>query len=258
VLPRATRGHLLALYGFARLADQLGDDFAGDRLAALGALEADLGRAFEGRALHPVLQQLTPTLRACGLPRQPFARLIEANRRDQRIHRHDGYAELLHSCEFSANPVGELVLGVFGASTPQRVALSNRICSALQLAEHCQDVGEDFARGRIYLPSQELAACGCAEAALGATRASPALREVVRRVAGRARELLREGEPLLGELRGAARLAVAGFAAGGHAALDGIERVGCDVLAAKAQVRRRDLLRHFARLLARARRGRPA
>jgi len=256
VLPRATRGHLLALYGFARLADELGDAFAGDRLAALAALEADLDRAFEGRALHPVLQQLAPTLRTCGLSREPFARLIEANRRDQRIQRHASYEELLHSCAFSANPVGELVLAVFGASTPSRVALSDRICSGLQLAEHCQDVGEDFAHGRIYLPSQELAACGCAESELGVATASPALREAVRRVAGRARDLLREGEPLLGELRGAARLAVAGFSAGGHAALDGIERIGFDVLGTRARVRRRDLLGHFARLL--ARRGGPA
>lgn len=245
----------MALYGFARLADQLGDDYAGDRLAALDALEADLDRAFRGAALHPVLQQLAPTLRECALPRAPFARLVEANRRDQRIARHASYAELLESCAYSANPVGELVLGVLGAAAPARIALSDRICSGLQLAEHCQDVAEDFARGRIYLPQDELAACGCAEAELGAPSASPALREAVRRVAGRARALLREGEPLLRELRGAGRLAVAGFVAGGHAALDGLGRIRFDVLAERAPVRRRDLLRHLARLLLSGGRG---
>jgi squalene synthase HpnC len=256
LLPRRLRAHLLAIYGFARLADELGDAYGGDRLAALDALEVDLDRAFDGRALHPLLRQLAPTLRTCGLSRAPFARLVEANRRDQRIRRHASFDALLHSCELSANPVGELVLEVFGAATPRAVALSDRICSALQLAEHCQDVGEDFAAGRVYLPAEVLAACGCPEADLGAASASPPLREAVRRVAERARELLREGEPLLGELRGTARLAVAGFAAGGHAALDGLERIGFDVLGARARVRRRDLLRHAARLL--GRRGRSA
>ena len=230
MLPRGARRHLLALYGFLRLTDELGDAFPGDRLAALAELEADLARAFEGRARHPVLRQLAPTLRDRALSREPFARLIEANRRDQHIHRHASYAALLESCAYSANPVGELVLEVFGVSSPARRALSDRVCSALQIAEHCQDVGEDYASGRIYLPGDELAACGCPEADLAGAAASPALREVLRRVAGRARGLLHEGEPLLGELGGAARLAVTGFVAGGHAALGGIEHIGFDVL----------------------------
>jgi squalene synthase HpnC len=196
--------------------------------------------------------RLTPTLRACALPRAPFARLVEANRRDQRVRRLRSWDELLDYCAYSANPVGEIVLGVFGAASPARIALSDRLCSALQIAEHCQDVAEDYRCGRIYLPAEDLAACGCAEAELGAASASPALREVLRRATQRARRLLREGEPLLAQLAGTARLAVAGFAAGGHAALDGIERAGFDVLAAPPRVRRRDLLRHLARLLVRS------
>jgi len=248
------RGHLLALYGFARLADHLGDELPGDRLAALDALEADLERAFADEAVHPLLRRLAPTLRACALPRAPFLRLIQANRRDQRVRRYASFAELLGYCACSANPVGELVLGVFGAATPERVALSDRICSALQIAEHCQDVAEDYARGRVYLPAEDLAACGCDEALLGAPAAGPELRAVLRLETRRARRLLREGEPLIGRLRGPARLAVLGFAAGGHAALDGIERAGFDVLAARPRVRRRDLLRRFAELA--LRRGR--
>jgi squalene synthase HpnC len=259
VLPRETRRHLLAIYGFARLADTLGDELAGDpgdRLAALDALEAELDRAFAGRASHPLLQQLTPTIRACALAREPFARLIAANRRDQR---HDGiasFAELLDYCADSANPVGRLVLAVFGAASPSRAILSDRICSALQIAEHCQDVGEDFARGRVYLPAEDLAACGCPESDLGQATATPSLRAVLRRETQRARRLLLDGEPLLAELRGGARLAVTGFAAGGHAALDGIERIGFDVLGRRPRVGRRDLARRFAVLAWRRGRGR--
>jgi squalene synthase HpnC len=251
------RRHLLALYGFARLADFLGDELAGDQLGALDALEADLARAFDGEPRHPLLRELARTIRARGLAREPFLALIEANRRDQCVSRYATWAELADYCACSANPVGRLVLQVFGVATPERVALSDRICTALQLVEHCQDVAEDRARGRVYLPAEDLAACGCRSEDLAAPSAPPALRAVLQLEARRARALLREGEPLLGSLFGAARLAVAGFVAGGHAALDGLERIDFDVLGRRARVRRRDLLRHLASLALR-RGGRPA
>ncbi|HVH04658.1 MAG TPA: squalene/phytoene synthase family protein, partial [Myxococcota bacterium] len=103
-MPSAPRRHLLAIYGFARLADHLGDEYAGDRAAALDALEEDLERAFADFAHHPLLKRLSPTLRECALPREPFARLIEANRRDQRVARYATQAELLDYCRFSADP----------------------------------------------------------------------------------------------------------------------------------------------------------
>ncbi len=226
-------------------------------MAALDALEEDLSRAFAGEARHPLLRRLEPTLRAHALPREPFLRLIEANRRDQRVKRYARLAELTDYCAHSADPVGRLVLHVFGVATPARVALSDRICTALQLAEHCQDVAEDHARGRVYLPAEDLAALGCPESDLARAPASPALRAAIRLQARRAREGLVQGEPLVASLRGAARLAVAGFVAGGHAALDGLERIDCDVLGARARVRRRDLLRHLARLLVRRAEGSP-
>jgi squalene synthase HpnC len=235
--------------------DFAGDEYEGDRLAALDALEDDLERAFADFASHPLLRRLSPTLRACALPREPFARLIEANRRDQRVLRYATQAELLDYCRYSADPIGRLVLHVFGAATPERIALSDRICTALQLAEHCQDVAEDRAAGRVYLPQELLAECGARDADLDAPAASPAVRRTVRLEAERARALLLEGEPLLASLRGAARLAVAGFAAGGHAALDGLARVDWDVLGAKPRVAKRDFARRFAGLLLRARKG---
>jgi squalene synthase HpnC len=229
---RRVRTHLLAVYGFARLVDEFGDSLAGDRLAALDWLEHDLDRAYRGEAEHPLLRRLQPTLSECELPREPFVRLIEANRMDQRVSRYDTWEQLRGYCELSANPVGELVLGVFDQATPPRIALSDEICTALQLTEHCQDVAEDMAHGRVYLPAEDLARCGCTIADLSGRHAGGSLRETLAFECTRARQLLARGAPLIGELRGVrARLAVAAFMAGGHAALDAIERADYDVLA---------------------------
>jgi squalene synthase HpnC len=222
----------MALYGFARLADQAGDASSGDRLRVLDALEADLDRAFAGNAQHPLLRDLAPVLRRRDLPREPFARLIEANRRDQQVARYTTWAELLDYCTLSANPVGELVLHLAGAATPERLAWSDAVCTALQVIEHSQDVREDCEAGRVYLPGEWLAAEGCPEADLVEAPASPALRRVLARMAGRARELLRSGDPLVPSLYGPARVAVAGFVGGGHAALDALEAAGFDVTSA--------------------------
>lgn len=232
LLGRRLRAHLLAVYGFARLADELGDSLAGDRPAALDWLEDDLDRAYRGEAEHPLLARLQPTLRECELRREPFVRLIEANRADQRVSRYETWEQLRGYCALSANPVGELVLGVFGQATPARVACSDEICTALQLVEHCQDVAEDHARGRVYLPAEDLARFGCTVADLAAAHAGGPLRETLAFECARARELLARGAPLIGELHGVRpRLAVAAFVAGGRAALDAIARAGYDVLA---------------------------
>jgi squalene synthase HpnC len=230
VLPREVRADLLALYGFARLVDELGDSAAGDRLGALDWLELELDRAFEGRAEHPLLARLQPTLSRHVLPREPFVRLIEANRLDQRVSRYETWAQLRAYCALSADPVGELVLRVLGEATAERIALSDSICTALQLTEHCQDVAEDHARGRVYLPGEDLERFGCRIEELEAPHAGLPLREVLAFEVARARRLLDEGAPLIGELHGRAKLAVAGFLAGGRAALDAIEAAGYDVL----------------------------
>jgi squalene synthase HpnC len=257
-LPAQLRRDLLALYGFARLADDLGDEVEGDRLACLDALEQDLERAFAGTARHPLLRQLTPTLRTHSLPREPFQKLIEANRRDQRVQRYESFDALLGYCALSANPVGQLVLHVAGAATTENFELSDAICSALQIVEHLQDVAEDCARGRVYLPAVDLARFGCSEEDLRRAPARPELRRLLAFEAERARELLRRGEPLVARLRWPARLAVAGFAGGGLAALDALARGGFDVTSSLLTPRRRDTLRHTLAILCRAsrRRGR--
>ncbi len=257
VLPRPIAERLLALYGFARLADELGDADErppAERLAALEWLAEELDRAYAGRARHPLLVRLQPALRDCELPRAPFLRLIEANRVDQIHVRYETWEQLLGYCELSANPVGELVLGVFARATPARVALSDRICTALQLAEHWQDVAEDFARGRIYLPAEDRLRFGCEERDLsGAGPAAWRLRGLLAFEVARTRELLAEGLPLIAALRGRERLAVAAFAAGAHAALDAIEHARYDVLAGPPRASRARRLVATARLLVSAR-----
>lgn len=233
LLGRDTRAHLTAIYGYARLVDQIGDASPGDRVAQLDLLETELDLAFEGSGVpaHPVLRQLAPTIRALDLPRGPFARLIEANRRDQETTRYRTYDELVDYCDLSANPVGELVLHIFGAASPDRIALSDDVCTALQLAEHWQDIAEDRAAGRIYLPAEDLDRFGVTPDDLDAIAPSPGLRDLMRFEVDRARTLLDRGAPLVGLLRGRARVAVAGYVGGGRAALDAIAAAGYDMLA---------------------------
>jgi squalene synthase HpnC len=232
VLGAENRRHLLAIYGFARLVDQLGDAVEGDRLAHLASLEHELDAVFgAGNPTHPLMQRLAPTVRACALPRAPFDRLIEANRRDQHFVDYASFDELLDYCTLSANPVGELVLHVFGAATPDRITLSDRVCTALQLAEHWQDVAEDHAAGRIYLPAEDRDRFGVSAEDLGAATAGRPLRRLLAFEVDRGQALLDDGARLVGRLHGRARLAVAGYVGGGRAAFDAIEAAGYDVLA---------------------------
>jgi squalene synthase HpnC len=230
VLPGETRRRLGAVYGFARLVDDIGDLAPGDRLALLDWVEADLDRAYAGAAEHPLLQRLTPLVRELAVPEEPFLRLIEANRRDQQQMRYETFDDLCGYCALSANPIGELVLRIFGALTPARLEFSDAVCTALQLAEHWQDVGEDYIRGRVYLPNEDLRRFGVSERDLAARAPEGRFRQLMAFEVDRARGLLREGVPLVASLRGRARLAIAAYVAGGRAALDAVERSGFDVL----------------------------
>jgi squalene synthase HpnC len=256
-LPARIRRRLMAVYGFARLVDDVGDEGSGtDAPAQLDWLEADLERAAAGSAVHPLLRQLTPVLVDLDLPLEPFRRLIDANRRDQRVRRYRTFDELRAYCQLSATPVGELVLRIFEVLTPERLAWSDDVCTALQLLEHLQDVGEDAWRGRVYLPAEDLARFGCPEADLQADTASAALREVVAFETDRSRHLLGRAVPLARSLPVSARLAVAGFAAGGLATVDAIVAADYEVLGQTRRPTRGRTLSHLTRLAAgRARPG---
>jgi squalene synthase HpnC len=252
LLPASMRAHLLAIYGFARLVDELGDEAPGDRLAELDWLEQEVDRAFAGTAEHPLLRALTPTIAECGLAREPFERLIEANRLDQRAHSYETWRDLYDYCDLSANPVGELVLSVFGVATRERVAQSDAICTALQLTEHWQDVREDRARARVYIPLEVLARAGATIDNLGAATVGPALRRALAACTARTAQLFRDGEPLVASLDGWQRFAVAGYLGGGRAALGAIAQADYEVLARSPRPTRRRTAGAIVRVLVRA------
>lgn len=251
LLPRAQRDDLLAVYGYARLVDDVGDEAAGDRLALLDWVDGELDAVYAGREPeHPLMRTLAQTVRSRAIPRDPLQRLVAANRQDQAVSRYEDFAALLGYCRLSAAPVGELVLHVFGLATPDRIALSDRICAALQVTEHLQDVAEDLAAGRVYLPQADLAACGCTEDDLRAAAPSDALRRVMTLEAGRARGLLRAGAPLARRLPPRPRVAICAFVAGGLAALDALERAGWDVLGRRPRPSKARVALWTARVLA--------
>lgn len=246
-LPRAWRDDLMAIYGYARLVDDIGDgdlapggtdarllglppQDAHDRLLLLDAFEADLRKVFDATPNHPLLRRLRSTVRRHALTPEPFLALIAANRQDQLVRRYETYEDLLAYCELSANPVGHLVLAVTGTTTPERVRHSDAICTALQIVEHLQDVTEDLGRDRVYLPADDMTRFHVQEADLAAPTAGASVRALVAYEAQRARNLLNEGAPLVGSVHGRLRLLLAGFVAGGRAAVQAIAAARFDVL----------------------------
>lgn len=255
ILPGRQRRALMAVYGVARLIDDVGDESTADRGKLLNWLDAELDRVFSGSAPpeHPTMRALATAMRDSPLPEPPFRSLVQANRQDQVVARYQTFDELLGYCRLSAAPVGELVLHVFGAATPDRLALSEQICAGLQVIEHIQDVAEDYSRGRIYMPLEDMDRLGCPESDLAGPQTSEALRGLLAFEAARAALLLASGAPLAPTLPLRPRLALAGFVAGGRAALDSLAASSYDVGRGPPSDRRR---RAFAKAFARAVTGR--
>jgi squalene synthase HpnC len=236
MLPRRYRDHLMAVYTFARTVDDIGDEAPPDqRPGLLASLSEDLDRLYAGppgsQPAHPAVRGLAGVVADCAIPMRPFRDLIAANEQDQVVFRYQTFDDLLGYCQLSANPVGQIVLYIFGSYTPERAEKSDAVCSALQVIEHLQDVAEDYQAGRVYLPLDDLRAHGCRELDLAERTASPQLRGLIAAEASRAAELLAAGAPLVGQLGGAARLAVTGYLAGGRAALAALARARYEVLA---------------------------
>ena len=226
LFPRRLRPHLRAIYGFARLVDILGDEVEGDRMRALGELERELDACYTGTPTWPVLRALQPTIREFGLPREPFLRLIEANRMDQRISEYETWDDLREYCRHSADPVGRLVLGLLRLDDDaELVAASDDVCTGLQLVNFLQDVPRDLRLGRIYLPAEDRKRFGVTEL----DRPSPQLTRLLQFEAARARGLLDRGQVLHARIGGRVGRAVGLFARGGLAALAALESAGWDV-----------------------------
>ncbi|HSY14975.1 MAG TPA: squalene synthase HpnC [Jatrophihabitantaceae bacterium] len=257
VLPRGPRDKLSRVYGYARFVDDIGDEASGDRLALLDLVEHDVRALWSSTSLDsvdpprlPIIAALGPVLDDGHMPIQPFLDLIEANRVDQRVHSYPDFDALLGYCRLSAAPVGRIVLHIAHAADDRNIADADAVCAALQVLEHCQDVGEDAAAGRVYLPADELAAAGVAARDLSASQTSAPLRHVLAAQVERALELLRPGRGLVRRLTGWSRVAVAGYVAGGLATADTLRAHDFDVLAASLGPSKLRTATHALRLIA--------
>lgn len=230
LLPRDLRRHMYAVYAYCRGVDDLGDEADGDRLAQLDEWERELRACYDGAPSDARFVALADTIARFGIPQEPFLRLIEANRRDQTIHRYETFEALLDYCTYSANPVGRLVLYVFGYRDPERQRLSDATCTALQLTDFCQDVTVDFEKGRVYIPQEDLRRFGVSEDDLRERRVTADVRRLIAFEVERAREYFEEGLPLISVVDGRLRTDLRLFTLGGLAVLDEIARRRHDVL----------------------------
>ena len=231
LLPRRLLPHFQAIYAYCRWADDLGDETGGGAraLALLRWWREELLGCYAGRARHPVMVALLPTIQRFHIPPQPFLDLLLAFEQDQRVKHYDTYAQLLDYCRHSANPVGRLVLYVCASSTPENAALSDAICTGLQLANFWQDVSRDLDIGRVYLPAEDRERFGYGDADVEARRFTPAFRELMRFEVERARSLFRQGLPLVARLPADVQADIELFVRGGEAILAKIEALDYDV-----------------------------
>jgi squalene synthase HpnC len=240
LLPKRLHQDFYNVYSYCRWADDLGDEIGdcSESLRLLAWWRQQLDAMYQGRATHPVFVALIPTVQKCGIPQQPFADLIQAFVQDQTVTRYRDWGELFGYCRNSANPVGRLVLYLCGYSDAGRQRLSDATCTALQLANFWQDVTVDLLKDRVYIPLDVMDRHGYTLDELYARRFTPAFRELMREIVGKARELFLEGLPLPGMVDRRLALDIDLFSRGGLRMLEKIEQQGYDVLAARPAISR--------------------
>ncbi len=225
-LPGSLRQHFFNVYAYCRISDDLGDE-TGDPGASLRLLEQwenELEACYAGNPRHPVFVALRQTVREFDIPRQPFSDLLKAFRQDQTVTRFPAFQDVLHYCHYSANPVGHLVLYLCGYRDAERQQLSDFTCTALQLANFWQDVGVDYAKGRIYLPLETMNRFGVAEEDIAQSRNTPAFCEMLKFEVERARDWFRQGLPLVKMVNRELAIDIELFSRGGQEILNAIER----------------------------------
>jgi len=235
-LPEHLRQHFFNVYAYCRISDDLGDE-VGDSAASLQLLdqwENELNACYDGDHTppprHPVFVALAETVREFEIPKHEFADLLTAFRQDQSVGRYETFNDLLGYCRYSANPVGHLVLYVCGYRDSERQQFSDYTCTALQLANFWQDVSADFAKGRIYLPLEDLRRFGVSEAVIRDGENTSAFCEMMEFEVERAREWFAQGVPLIGKVERALATDIELFSRGGQEILNAIERQGFAVL----------------------------
>jgi squalene synthase HpnC len=237
-LPQRLRQHFCNVYAYCRISDDLGDE-VGDPNASLQLLdqwEGELDACYSGSPRHPVFVALAETVRKFDIPKQPFSDLLRAFRQDQSVTRYPIFQDLLGYCRYSANPVGHLVLYLCGYRDSERQALSNFTCTALQLANFWQDVSRDYAKGRIYLPLEDLQRYGVSEDDIASARNTPAFCEMIRFQVERAHHWFDQGMPLIGKVDSKLAVDIELFSRGGQEILNAIRRQEYAVLGRRATI----------------------
>jgi squalene synthase HpnC len=225
-LPQRLRQHFFNVYAYCRISDDLGDE-VGDPSASLRLLdqwEAELDACYSGGPRHPVFVALAETVREFDIPKQPFADLLKAFRQDQTVTRYPAFDDVVGYCRYSANPVGHLVLYLCGYRDAERQALSDFTCTALQLANFWQDVSDDYGKGRIYLPLEDLKRCEVSEEDIAAKRNTQAFCEMMQFEVERARDWFTQGLPLIKKVDKELAVDLELFSRGGQEILNAIER----------------------------------
>src|SRR5271157_2597258 len=232
LLPKELHQHFYNVYAYCRWADDLGDEIPSKKraLELLDWWERELGACYEGRPAHPVFVALRETVVAKDIPKQPFADLLKAFRQDQVVKRYGTWEAVLDYCQYSANPVGRLVLYLCGYRDAHRQRLSDATCTALQLANFWQDVSRDLEKGRIYIPLDRAAAHRVSESDIVGKKFSARYVELMKELIARTRELFEEGLPLSKKVQGKLSVDLEMFSRGGLAVLDAIEAMGYDTL----------------------------
>jgi squalene synthase HpnC len=243
-LPPALRPHFHSIYAYCRVSDDLGDEVGSpaSALALLGLWGRELDACYEGRARHPVFVALAETIRACSIPKEPFADLLVAFRQDQTVTRYETMRDVLAYCRYSANPVGRLVLYACGEQSEEHFRLSDLTCSALQLANFWQDVRVDYRKDRIYIPLEDMRRFGVGEETIASGVATPEFRALLRHEVKTARSLFLEGLPLIGSVNRDLALDLDLFSRGGLEILRAIERQDYDVLSRRPAIAKRTKL----------------
>lgn len=233
LLPRHLLRHFHAIYAYCRWADDLADEAGGGAyaLSLLRWWRAELLDCYQGRPHHPVFVALRDTIQRFDIPPQPFLDLLAAFEQDQVVKHYDTFGQLLDYCRCSANPVGRLVLYLGESFDAERAALSDAICTALQLANFWQDVARDFAIGRVYLPGEDRRHFGYGDDDLAACRFTPDFAELLRFEVERTRDLFYRGMPLVERMPHAMQSDIELFVQGGLAILRKIEQQGYNVWA---------------------------
>jgi squalene synthase HpnC len=241
LMPREMRPHMYAIYAYARMADDFADEH--HDLAMLNDWERELDSAYAGTPRHPVFIALADTVRRFEIPREPFQDLLTAFRSDIDFKGFETLDDLLGYSRYSANPVGRLVLYLFGYRDAERQHLSDLICSGLQLANFWQDVAVDLGKGRIYLPRRDMQRFGVTANDLAAHTSSREFRELMRHEVGVARAMLVEGGALHRRVDKRLGRDILMFAGGGMAILRAIERIDCDVFRSRPELTKLDYLK---------------